>query len=75
MNTTMSITAPPPPPSVAPTWAQVDRGFFVASTEGRFIGSVDRTSRGRYLARDGQAAKIGVFATMVEAQQAVIDRS
>lgn len=64
----MSTTA-----SVVPTWAQVDRGFYVASTDGHFLGSVDRTSRGRYLARDGQAAHIGTFATFAEAQRAVLD--
>jgi hypothetical protein len=64
----MSTTAP-----VAPTWAEVDRGFFVASTDGLFLGSVDRTSQGRYLARDGQAAQIGTFDTFAAAQRAVLE--
>ncbi len=64
----MSTTA-----SVVPTWAQVDRGFYVASADGLFLGSVDRTSRRRYLARDGQAAQIGTFDTFEQAQRAVLD--
>jgi hypothetical protein len=64
----MSIATP-----LVPTWAEVDRGFFVASTDGVFLGSVDRTTRGRFIARNGQAAQIGIFKTFTDAQRAVLD--
>jgi len=67
--------AHPTRPAAPPTWVEVDRGFHVGSTGGRFLGSVDRTSHGRFLARDGQAAKIGVFARFADAQRAVLERA
>ena len=53
------------------TWARVDDGFHVASTDGAFVGSVDTTSDGHYVAFDGSSTPIGRYASLSEAKAAV----
>jgi hypothetical protein len=57
----------------APTfvlWTQVATGFYVASSDGAFIGSVDAGS-GVFLAVDGHGASLGRFTSLREAKNAV----
>lgn len=53
------------------TWSTVDTGFRVASRSGEFIGSIDETADGRFVAFDGRSTPIGLFATLRDAQRAV----
>ncbi|TQJ30103.1 peptide ABC transporter permease [Microbacterium sp. SLBN-146] len=57
------------------TWSTVDTGFRVASRAGEFIGSIDETADGRFVAFDGRSTPIGLFATLREAQRAVTGAS
>lgn len=52
-------------------WAQVEDGFYVASTPGAFVGCVERTPTGRFLARDAVNSPLRTFDTLEEATQAV----
>jgi hypothetical protein len=54
------------------TWSTVAPGFYVASTDGEFVGSVDTSSDGHFIAFDGQATPIGRFATLKEAQHSLL---
>lgn len=54
------------------TWSTVAPGFYVASTDGEFVGSVDTSSDGHYIALDGQATPIGRYATLKEAQRSLL---
>lgn len=54
------------------TWARVDAGFHVASRAGEFLGYVDRSADGSYLAFDGRSTPVGRYDTLRDAQRAVI---
>lgn len=43
----------------AAVWAQVEDGFYVGSRPGIFVGSVERTADGRFIARDGLSRLLG----------------
>jgi len=58
-------------PSRPVTWSTVDRGFHVASRAGEFVGSIDATDGGHFIAFDGTNSPIGRYGTMVEAKRAV----
>lgn len=65
----MSLTIP----SVSsPTWARVDAGLYVVSRAGEYLGSVDRSHDGAYLAFDGRATPVGRYDTLREAKSAVL---
>lgn len=53
-----------------PTWARVDSGFYVASRDGEFVGSVDRSPDGSYLAFDSRSTPVGRYDTLEAAQRA-----
>ncbi|MCT9821259.1 peptide ABC transporter permease [Microbacterium sp. W1N] len=53
------------------TWATVDTGFHVASTDGEFVGSVYATEAGSFVAFDGTSTPIGRFDSRAAAQSAV----
>lgn len=55
-----------------PTWARVDAGFHVASRDGEFLGYVDRSADGSYLAFDGRSTPVGRYESLRAAQRAVI---
>ena len=59
--------------STAPTldWREVDTGFWVASSGGNFCGTVERTGRRRYDARDAMGVALGDFTDAASAQLAV----
>lgn len=52
-------------------WAQVEDGFYVASVPGAFVGCVERTDTGRFLARDSVNHPLRTFDTLDEATRAV----
>lgn len=54
------------------TWSTVAPGFFVASTDGEFIGSIDTSSDGHFIALDGHATPIGRYATLRAAQESLL---
>ncbi|MGZ0067906.1 peptide ABC transporter permease [Microbacterium arborescens] len=54
------------------TWSTVAPGFYVASTDGEFVGSVDTSPDGHYIALDGQATPIGRYTTLREAQRSLL---
>lgn len=53
------------------TWKTVDKGFHVASRAGEFVGSIDETADGRFVAFDGRSTPIGLFPSLREARRAV----
>lgn len=65
----MSLTLPA---ASAPTWARVDAGLYVVSRAGEYLGSVDRTTDGSYLAFDGRATPVGRYDSLREAKSAVL---
>lgn len=56
----------------AVTWSKVDTGFYVASRAGEYVGSVDTTPDGHFVAFDGTSAPIGRYADLAGAKSAVL---
>lgn len=54
------------------TWSTVAPGFYVASTDGEFVGSIDTSPDGHFIALDGHATPIGRYATLKEAQRSLL---
>lgn len=54
------------------TWARVESGFHVASRAGEFVGYVDQTADGAFLAFDGRSTPVGRYDTLKDAQRAVL---
>lgn len=64
-----------PAAGIAPravTWSKVDTGFHVASKAGEYVGSVDTTPDGHFVAFDATSAPIGRYADLSEAKTAVL---
>lgn len=71
---TMIDTTPKSVPlndQLLPGWHEVDDGFWVASENGRFLGTVERQAADRYFARDSVRAYVGEFRTLSVACAAV----
>lgn len=56
----------------AVTWSKVDTGFHVASKAGEYVGSVDTTPDGHFVAFDATSAPIGRYAELSAAKTAVL---
>jgi hypothetical protein len=54
----------------SPDWAEVETGFHVASRDGQFLGYVDTTVDGRFLAFDGRSMLVGEFDLLSDAKSA-----
>lgn len=54
------------------TWSRVDTGFHVASRAGEYVGSVDTTPDGHFIAFDGTSAPIWRYAELSDAKAAVL---
>ena len=54
------------------TWSRVDTGFYVASRAGEFVGSVDTTPDGHFVAFDSTSAPIGRYSSLPDAKSAVL---
>lgn len=61
--------------SGAVTWSRVDKGFHVGSRAGEFVGYVDEMADGTHVAFDGRSTPVGRYASLKEAQRAVVDVS
>lgn len=68
--TSSPASAPALPRAV--TWSKVDTGFYVASRAGEYVGSVDTTPDGHFVAFDGTSAPIGRYAELSQAKTAVL---
>jgi hypothetical protein len=55
------------------TWARVEKDFFVASTTGTFLGTIDYEAGRGFTARDMRAMVIGSFPSLSLAMSAVVD--
>lgn len=53
------------------TWAEVESGFHVGNRAGQYIGCVDRTDAGRFVAFDGHSTALGVFDSLTSARASV----
>ncbi|PKI91506.1 peptide ABC transporter permease [Actinomycetales bacterium SN12] len=56
----------------AVTWSKVDTGFYVASKAGEYVGSVDTTPDGHFVAFDATSAPIGRYTELSTAKSAVL---
>jgi len=56
----------------AVTWSKVDTGFYVASRAGEYVGSIDTTPDGHFVAFDGTSAPIGRYTELSDAKSAVL---
>lgn len=56
-------------------WACVEDGFHVGSRGGDFLGYVDRSPEGRYLAFDARSSAIGSYDSLNAATTAVTSSS
>lgn len=57
------------------TWAEVEQNFFVASRAGEFVGLVDATADGKYVAFDWRTTPLGVYLTLNEAKASLSSSS
>ncbi|MDJ1114579.1 hypothetical protein QNI14_08945 [Microbacterium sp. LX3-4] len=54
-------------------WHEVEPGFWVGNTPGRFLGSVEFDHTG-YIARDQAGVRVGKYSDAIEARIAVSER-
>ncbi len=52
-------------------WVPVAPGLWAGSTQGDFIGLIEKVSERGFLATDGRSANLGQFTTLPEAKRAV----
>ncbi|MDQ1126454.1 hypothetical protein [Microbacterium] len=52
------------------TWHEVEKGFWVGNTHGRFVGTVEK-SRSGWIARDHARRLVGTYPDAAEARAAV----
>jgi hypothetical protein len=55
----------------APVWREVESGFWVASAEGTFLGTIEQQDA-RFFARNAVRVYVGEWPTLAQAQTAVI---
>ncbi|CAD5991166.1 hypothetical protein [Agreia sp. COWG] len=68
MSSTTAV--PSAAPAVSTVWLEVEKGFWVGSTDAAFVGTIELRD-GVFHARDLAAARVGDFATRAEAQAAI----
>jgi len=70
---TLIESAPPRPELPAiPVWREVEPGFWVASAEGMFLGTIEQHSENRFFARNSNRTYVGEWATLDLARDAVM---
>ena len=52
-------------------WVPVATGLWAGSTEGNFIGLIEKVAQHGYTARNGRSENLGLFGTLAEAKRAV----
>src|SRR6478752_1617135 len=56
---------------VQASWHEVDEGFWVANTDGAFLGTIELIGSGRFFARNATRSYVGEYPTLALAQAAV----
>ena len=56
-----------------PRWHEVDEGFWVGSTSGAFLGTIERQGATRFFARDARRRYTGEYPSLRLAQSAIAD--
>lgn len=54
-----------------PSWHMVEDGFWVGSTHGTFLGTIERHRAGRFSARSATRSFLGDYRTLAAAEAAV----
>lgn len=54
-----------------PRWDEVEPGFHVGSRDGEFVGFIDTTAVGSFVAFDGRSTPVGCYSSLRDAQRAV----
>jgi hypothetical protein len=67
------MTSPHTVPPTGTTWSRIESDFYVASSEGNFLGYVDGDGHGGFLAHDMRSQLIGTFADVPAAMLAVTE--
>lgn len=55
----------------AATWVPVATDLWAGSTEGNFIGLIEKVGQRGYTARDGRSVNLGLFTSLSDAKRAV----
>lgn len=53
------------------TWVPVATDLWAGSTEGNFIGLIEKVGQRGFTARDGRSVNLGLFVSLAEAKRAV----
>ena len=71
----MSAPAWSPHPLIAPTvrWNEVEPGFRVGTHHGEYLGFIESTAYGTFVAVDGYATPVGRYYSLREAQRALLE--
>lgn len=70
---TLIESAPPRSGSQTdPIWREVEPGFWVASAEGMFLGTVEQGDERRFFARNSTRTYVGEWRSLDRAQRAVL---
>jgi hypothetical protein len=72
------MTAVAPPAPLIPIrravrWDQVEAGFRVGTRDGEYIGFIETTPDGTFVAVDGRSTPVGRFYSLKEAQRALTE--
>ena len=71
----MTIEAVHPPTGtqkpLSAVWVPVATGLWAGSTEGNFIGLIEKVADRGFTARNGRSENLGLFPTLPEAKRAV----
>ena len=70
---TLIESAPPKPDQPAdPVWREVEPGFWVASADGMFLGTIEQHSEHRFFARNSTRTYVGEWSSLDLARDAVL---
>lgn len=53
-------------------WHEPEPDFYVGSRKGDFIGTIEKTAVGTFVAFDGLSTPVGRYASLAEAQRALV---
>jgi hypothetical protein len=53
-------------------WDEVEQGFHVATRRGEFLGFIETTARGTFVALDGFSTPVGRYDTLRQARRALL---
>ncbi|MBG6240094.1 hypothetical protein IWX78_003085 [Mycetocola sp. CAN_C7] len=71
----MTIEAVRPSASVqkqlSVVWVPVAAGLWAGSTDGNFVGLIEKVADSGFTARDGRSANLGLFGNLTDAKRAV----